>query len=197
MINHPIEWRPNPGTLIGVAGKKGSGKDEFAKVANKHGFRQIRFADALKGMMRFLLTYQGVDDVTAERMIDGDLKESPTPYLCGKTPRHAMQTLGTEWRDTIATNLWTNISEIKIAKLRSRGECVVVSDVRFPHEVDLIHQLGGLVIRVERPVGRTDEGTTHISEMLIDSLDADVVIRNTGSLEHYRALVEDTLHATA
>ena len=47
-------------------------------------------------MLRKLLACQGADAEMIRRMIDGDLKEAPTPLLEGRTPRHAMQTLGTD-----------------------------------------------------------------------------------------------------
>jgi hypothetical protein len=51
-------------------------------------WRQVKFAGPLKSMCMALgLT---------EAHIEGHLKEVPCELLCGQTPRHAMQTLGTE-----------------------------------------------------------------------------------------------------
>ena len=60
-------------------------------------------------MLRKLLACPGADAGMIRRMIDGDLKEAPTPLFEGRTPRHAMQTLGTEWgRDRIGRDLRAN-----------------------------------------------------------------------------------------
>ena len=92
--------------VIGITGHKGSGKDTAAEAVAAQGFTHVKLADALKAMLRKLLACQGADAEMIRRMIDGDLKEAPTPLLEGRTPRQAMQTLGTEWgRDRIGRDL--------------------------------------------------------------------------------------------
>ena len=86
--------------IIGLTGLAGSGETTVARhLMGMHGFVRHRMAEPLKSMLKALgLT---------EQQIDGDLKEVPCELLGGKTPRHAMQTLGTEWgRDLISQNLW-------------------------------------------------------------------------------------------
>jgi hypothetical protein len=58
-------------------------------LVNHRGFARVRFAGPLKAMMAAL------GCTNAE--IDGDRKEVPCDLLGGKSPRWAMQTLGTEW----------------------------------------------------------------------------------------------------
>jgi hypothetical protein len=110
----------------------------------------------------------------ANDMIDGHLKEAPTPFLSGRSPRHAMQTLGTEWgRDQMNENFWVNIT-LQRVKLFDR---VVISDVRFPNEVDMIRKLGGMVVRVERQIGDVP-ADLHPSEAWIPHLTVDAVLNN-------------------
>jgi hypothetical protein len=164
--------------LIGLIGKKGSGKDTAAEGLEAFGFQNVKFAGALKAMLRTLLVYQGVDEITIGRMIDGDLKEVPTEYLAGKTPRFAMQTLGTEWgRNHIGPDFWLDTAMKKAAT----GD-TVITDCRFPNEVEAVKANGGTVIRIVAE-GRTvfDEtavGVDHASETLMDELPEDVVIAN-------------------
>jgi hypothetical protein len=164
--------------LIGLIGKKGSGKDTAAEALETLGFQNVKFAGALKAMLRTLLAYQGVDEVTIGRMIDGDLKEVPTEYLAGKTPRFAMQTLGTEWgRNLIGPDFWLDAA----MKKATTGD-TVITDCRFPNEVDAVNANGGTVIRIVAE-GRTvfDEsavGVDHASETLMDALPASSIIVN-------------------
>lgn len=165
-------------TIIGFTGRKGSGKDTAANVlVEEQGFANVKFAGALKGMLAFYLYYVGVDSLQAERMIDGDLKEVPFEVLGGKTPRHAMQTLGTEWgRDLIHPDIWVD----SFFRRAAQFDNVVCSDVRFPNEIDAIHKAGGKVYRLERPLAE-NSFSSHESEKLVDTLEVDGIIDNSGT----------------
>ena len=152
--------------LIGLIGRKGAGKDTAAETLTARGYGNVKFAGALKDMIRTLLAYQGLDADMIERMVEGDLKEVPTEYLAGRTPRHAMQTLGTEWgRDLIDSDFW-----VKSAIRRAEGVGhAVVTDVRFPNEMAAIHDAGGVCIGISADWIKPTEGE-HESEALIDDL---------------------------
>jgi len=155
--------------LIGLCGKKGSGKTFVAEhLRDDKGATILRFADTLKAMMRVMgLT---------ESQIDGNQKETPSHILNGNTPRYAMQTLGTEWgRETIYQNIWVNIL---IEKSKSVDGLVVCDDVRFPNEIKAIHEQGGIVAWVERK-SIYAQGDTHSSETSINSNHCDVIVDNT------------------
>lgn len=176
--------------LVGLIGRKGSGKDTAAEALEAHGFQNVKFAGALKAMLRTLLAYQGADEDTIRRMIDGDLKEVETSLLGGKTPRFAMQTLGTEWgRDLIDPDFWLNTAMAKAAM----GD-TVITDVRFPNEVKAVADAGGSVIRIlvkGKTVFDGGVGEGHASETLMDELpaDAEVVNRMAEPGEHVPAVI--------
>lgn len=138
--------------IIGFTGPIGSGKSYAAQyLRDRHGYAIHKMASPLKNMMRAIgLT---------EDHIEGKLKHDPCDLLCGATPRHAMQTLGTEWgRNCINENLWVNLWESSLPP----GP-VVCDDVRFGNENDAIKRLGGKVIRIE---GKEQKDTLlHSSEM--------------------------------
>lgn len=151
--------------LIGLLGRKGAGKDTAAELLLSRGYQNVKFAGALKDMCRAALAYQGVAADTIERMIEGDLKEVPTPHLGGKTPRFAMQTLGTEWgRDLIEKDFW-----VQTAINRAGDHRTVVTDVRFPNEMQAIVSAGGVVIGITADWIVPTAGE-HESEALIDDL---------------------------
>lgn len=173
MINeHDIrDMRDTSGpSLLGISGRKGSGKSEAAKVLLHAGWKRVKFADPLKNMLRVM----GLDD----RHIEGELKELPCDILGGQTPRWAMQSLGTEWgRKMIYDDLWLNLAKREIALVLAQGHNVVVDDVRFENEAAMLRDLGGSVLEIRR--GPAPE-VTHESEK---GVTADLVYENDRSLE--------------
>lgn len=166
--------------LIAMIGGKGSGKDTFAQVlVQECGFVHTRFADPLKNMLRTMLREAGIADT--ERYIEGDLKETPLDVLGGKTPRYAMQTLGTEWRDFLDRELWSTLWQAKVKLLLQEGLPVVVTDCRFLHEAKVIRELGGTLIRIERFQAVGDD--KHISELEMRQISADHNVFNTSDIE--------------
>jgi hypothetical protein len=159
--------------LIGFTGRKGAGKDTAAAVLVSRGFELLKFAGPLKAMLRTLLEVQGADAETIERMIEGDLKEVPSSYLGGRSPRHAMQTLGTQWgREQINGEFWVQAA---VAAARQHDH-VVFADIRFPNEAAAIREAGGRVFRITRPSMVDDDA--HVSERLIDELEVDGELLN-------------------
>jgi hypothetical protein len=157
--------------LIGLCGAMKAGKSTAAEhLVEAHGFFRMRFAGPLKEMLKCLGLTQ------AE--IDGDLKETPCAKLGGKTPRHAMQTLGTEWgRNLIWGDLWTDALRRSVEVAMACGGDVVIDDVRFPNEVKMIEELGGHVICIER-IGTG--GVGHASEQQL--LNPGITIQNNSSI---------------
>jgi hypothetical protein len=133
----------------------------------------MKFASPLKDMLRAI----GLTD----QHIEGDLKEVPCDLLCGQTPRFAMLTLGTEWgRDTIGGDFWINIAAHRIATALAAGMSVVVDDVRFDNEADLIRRLGGVVLGLER------DNVLAIDHKSENGVTADLIYRNDGSAAELR-----------
>ena len=153
--------------IIGILGYAGSGKTLVAKhLVDRYGFRRTRFADPLKRMLKLGL---GLSD----EEVDGDLKMAPMDRFGGCTPRHMMQTLGTEWgRKRVYPDIWVD-AWVNIAR-ETEGP-LVVDDVRFPNEAEVIRELGGTLWRVYRPgVGMM----IHPSETAAGEIDEDALINN-------------------
>jgi hypothetical protein len=156
-------------TVIGFTGKMGCGKSTAAKMLQGFGFTRVRFAGPLKDMMACL-------GLTQDE-IEGHLKEAPCELLGGKTPRFAMQTIGTEWgRETISRNLWIKAWRRRVDALKEYIP-VVVDDVRFPNEAEAIKSAGGSIVRIVR--GNLHVSSSHPSELM--TFDADATITNNGT----------------
>lgn len=131
--------------LIGITGRIGSGKTTAAMyMCERYGFARHRFASPLKAMLHCL----GLTPLHT----DGELREKPCKILGGMTPRYAMQTLGTEWgRDLVSKTLWVDAWKATMPQ----NIPVVVDDVRFANEAEAVYEMGGTVIRIDRPEGAT------------------------------------------
>jgi hypothetical protein len=151
-----------------------------------HGFVNVKFAGPLKSMTREFLAAAGVPAGDIERMVEGDLKEAPVATLGGITPRRIMETIGTDWgRKTITEGLWTDVAEARIRALMGAGKSVVVDDMRFANEFELIERLGGRTIRIDRR-GRVPTSM----EGRLNGHFFDYYIANDGSRQEFRDVVD-------
>jgi len=87
----------------------------------------------------------------------------------------------------IGNNFWVQSLATKYKQMD--GVPVVIADVRFGNELDVIHSLGGVVVKVVRP--SLNNGDCHASEKTIDELNGDYEIINDGSLEELYSKISD------
>lgn len=145
--------------------------------------------------------------------------QSPHPELCKKcggklrylTPRHALQTLGTEWGRACHEDIWAKLG-VRRAKEWERCPYVqfddgdtrpmdppgiaVFTDCRFLNEARAIREAGGVIWRIVRPgAGLQGQAGAHASELEQDAIEADATISNVGSLSDLRRAVENLLEA--
>lgn len=151
--------------LIGIAGPARSGKDTAAlEIVESLGpaWGRASFADPIKSMLNHI----GVDT--------GDnYKDLPTNQY-GVSTRHMMQTLGTDWgRALIDADIW-----VSIFAAMNRGASLVVPDVRFENEAQLVRDHGVLI----HIMGRGGIPGGHVSEQRLQVLPGDYVINNDGGL---------------
>ena len=157
--------------IVGFCGLAGSGKSTAAQNLVARNFACVPFAAPLKRMFAALgLAPSSRDDPMVWR-------ETPHDLLCGKTPRQALQTLGTEWgREQIGADVWVRLW----AAEASAWPHVVADDVRFANEAAAIRGAGGLVIRIDRPGAGSASGAGHVSETI--PFEPDAAIDNDGDL---------------
>lgn len=174
--------------FVGLTGAAGAGKDTAAIwLAQRYpNLRVVQFAQPLKKMIRTLLAEVGVPP--AGRIWytnDPEGKQTPIPQLNGRTARHMMQTLGTEWgRNTQGQDFWLEVAGRGIERLikqRNMNVGMIFTDVRFPNEAALIRDLGGTMIRIVRPDHENaPDVAAHASESTPVPFDIEII--NDGDL---------------
>lgn len=114
--------------------------------------------------------------------------------------RRALQALGTDiWRN-IDPDHWVNLAKEPMKAALAEGQSVLLTDARFPNEVDATLAMGGVVIRLDvseatqrqRLMDRDgleldSDKASHPSETALDTYDRfSARVSNDGSLEELR-----------
>ena len=140
--------------IIGICGFIGSGKDTIADyLVNVQHFRRMSFAATLKDAVSSVFGWD-------RELLEGRTKESRAwreqvdawwatrlgiPDL---TPRWVLQNWGTEvCCKGFHNDIWVASLE---NRLRKTTDDVVISDCRFPNEIEALRAVGAQVICVER-----------------------------------------------
>ena len=167
--------------IIGLCGAAGAGKGTAAEALGGCGLLELAFADAIYTAVANITGYSVLD------LKDRTFKEVPIPWLGGKSPRHLLQTLGTEWgRNMIADDIWVRATMRHIDNLRGvLTTGVVISDVRFDNEAVAIRSRGGVVWEIRRTSSSCLDGqaSKHASERGVDPALVDAVIVNDSTAE--------------
>jgi hypothetical protein len=204
-------------TLIGINGKIGAGKDTVGEIIQKlcitnsgSKFEIKKFAGKLKETASLLtgIPIKKFEDqdfkMTAlgpewkKRFYDAD----SNPYYEEMTVRKFLQLLGTEaMRVGLHTNVWVNalFADYKwyVKSWDELGTEIdgaypnwVITDMRFPNEMEAVVEKGGITIRVVRPGTVTGD---HPSETALDDAAFDYEIINDGSMEELVSKVRSIL----
>ena len=140
--------------IIGICGFIGSGKDTVADyLVNFHEFRRESFASTLKDAVAAVFGWD-------RTLLEGRTKEAREwreqvdPWWAERlamptlTPRWVLQYWGTEvCRRAFHDDIWIASLE---NKLRTSKDNVVISDCRFPNEIQSIRDAGGKIVWVQR-----------------------------------------------
>jgi hypothetical protein len=179
--------------VVGLMGKKQSGKDTLADyLVEKHGYTRFAFADLLRQVV------YGIDPlICVERdeyyLFPGYTLPSDRAYLSRLTDlvdaigwdqakkirdvRRLLQRTGTEGVRSVDDDFWWRTTMKLIDAHHGK---VVITDCRFPNEVQQARQRG-LVVRIERP--GTDQVDQHASETAWLNESADFIVQNDGPLQ--------------
>lgn len=176
--------------IIGISGKKGHGKDTLGKFfIDNYQYQRFAFADPLKKILEIIF------DFTDDQLF-GNLKEIPDPYW-NCSPRKIQQFVGTDlFRDQLGQiipnldkNIWVEVTKRKIQKqmLNNPKSRIIITDVRFCNEAQMIRELNGVIIKVNRDSIKNLD--SHVSETENDEIIEDYYVSNNGTInEMYNSL---------
>jgi len=169
--------------IIGVLGKKNSGKDTVADyLVQYHKFKKISFAEPVKEICKLMFGFN-------HDQLYGNEKEAISEKF-GFSPRMAMQTIGTDlfrndivkYLPSIEDKCWIYAVKNKIDNIRNEDtyQHIVISDVRFQNELNFVHQLNGKIIKLIRGESKND---FHSSEDIDSVVGYDTLIINDYSFD--------------
>ena len=200
--------KKNPHTFfIGFSGKKQSGKDTAAKFAKEileqrgRKVEIVAFADPLKelcinlfGLERELVygTHEDKETIThlawENLPLEARITASGPLLRSGNmTIREVLQAFGTGVMRRFYSNVW---AEAPFRRNWIGTDVVILSDIRFLNEIEVVEKYEGTIIRVVRNTGLLD---THASEIELDSYPFRHIIENNGSLDDLYNKVYDCL----
>jgi hypothetical protein len=157
--------------IIGISGKKQSGKSTIAnrmhEIFSDIESEIIRFADPLKDIVRDC--FIPVEwNWTIESFESEENKRKVTP--CGKTVRELLQIVGTDWFRSVYPDAWVNT--FRMSMKFSTLPYVFVPDCRFPNELKVIQDMGGIVVRTLRhPFEDNHASETALDEVQKNTMD--------------------------
>jgi hypothetical protein len=153
---------------IALIGKARSGKDTSADyIVSKLLLQRVAFADPLRECVSLVQDTLG---------------------LPRSKDRKLMQLLG-DWARDINKNIFIELA------INGRDD-IIVTDVRFKNEAEVLKQNGFMLIRVTgnpTSVNRSDPIYQHASELEQDDIVADYEILNTGTIQELYDKIDEIL----
>lgn len=176
---------------IAFLGKARSGKDTAASwLVRERAYTRVAFADPLKEMALrvdpVIPSPYAFENVRLSRLVaDTGWDYAKTHY---PEVRRLLQAIGQTIRES-DPDYWVNVARRKISGAERWNLPVVVTDVRYPNEADMLRARGFRMVRIVRPGADAGEGAAHESENLLNDYPTDATVRNHGSIELLHRLI--------
>lgn len=137
--------------IVAFAGPKYSGKDTAAKAlydlhrnSTHNLFRPAKMAEGVKAICMDTFGY------TTEQLEDPILKETKTETWPFIEPRWPMMDIANWMRKHYGGEVWARRWERIALEMDSYWACHVVTDLRFPEELEMFKKHGALIIYIYR-----------------------------------------------
>jgi len=182
--------------LIGITGWKKHGKNTIADhLVKKYNYKKLHAVETLLNCFMELFTLD-------EDQVKGDRKDNKDDFW-GFVPRDPLNVLGTDFlREQgellipgIGDKLLVKAIERKILKIWEKNPKtrIVLTNIRFPNEVDLIKKYNGLMIKVKRNLPDDEFCVVHKSDLYIDQLSVDHDLENYSTTSDLLQLVDSII----
>jgi len=180
----------NAKIIYGLCGAAHSGKDTVASFISefKEDTEIISFAGPIKDACKILY------NLSDEQLNDPVIKEQ-IDERWNKSPRQIFQWFGTDiMRKNAGENFFLKNMEQRL--MASKAKCIVISDVRFENELEFVHKLDGIFIKITRPNKETTKHNKHISEQDLAGIFMEYNIINDGTLEELKEKIKSITSKT-
>lgn len=170
---------------LALLGKAQSGKDTAARflVADAK-YTALAFADPLRSLVwdinPYVPTAPGITVRLRSLIADVGWDYAKTTY---PEVRRLLQDVGQAMRERDPDH-WVSVTRRTVDAGLSWNMPIVVTDVRYRNELDMLTQRGFRSVRIIRPgAGAGGVAASHPSETALDDVDTDFEVSNAGSLE--------------
>lgn len=186
--------------------KRSDGVDSPFKGVSRdvHGHWRVACGDRTRGGIADEAEAATIYDAMAREQFGDYARTNASLFL---TPRHALQTLGTEWGRACFEDVWIDFALRRadallagkpdpIGRVRgARPACVIITDVRFENELVKLQAAGATVVLIDRPGALDALGAAaqHSSETELQRIDRDrfnVVVKNDGTLDEFKQAID-------
>lgn len=205
--------------IIGVGGYKTSGKDEFARgLVDGLDYHSRGMSDILDEFLLkqdpFILIRKGEPgwdhpsaafDSSGHVILPYTLVRAEVSYTEAKKirdVRRLLQSTGTDaGRTLIHEDVWVSKAIRSAGAIatenRADGYATVITGIRYPNELEMIHEFGGVAVWIDRPIitalheqalASQDPLAQHSSEVTLGADDFDIVLTNDGTINDLHRL---------
>lgn len=183
--------------VFALCGCMRAGKDTVAEhLCDSHGFVNLKVSAPLKQGLVHMFGF-------SQAQVEGDLKDVMDAQW-NVTPRQVLQWLGTDvFQHRIAAELLPGIGRLfwvtqLMRRIRDGDGNVVISDLRFQHELDAVEGLDSSVyhvitVKVERTNKLMDDASVHAHESELCALRTHSIVQNNSSIARLLAQVDELL----
>lgn len=178
--------------IIAICGLKRSGKDTIADTLCQHyGYEKVKIATPLKDALKILFQF-------TDAQVEGGEKDAIDPRW-GVEPRRLMQFIGTEVMQfqlqevlpNLGRKFW--IQRLIEEHISMNNKMIVIPDLRFKHEYELLSKHNTVFWRVERYETEMNRDT-HSSEQEYMDIPVQYIFKNNGSKERLENTVIDVIN---
>jgi len=170
-------------SLICIVGNIGVGKSTASNILKKYDYEEITFANPVKEIGLVL----GFEHKELYGSQEDKLKINEFWGVSGREfmQKFATNVMRNELQNHINMNMdgktiWVRLCEKKIIQMLKENKKILVSDGRFPDEIDMIKKYNGIIIKIER---NNSYDLQHESESYISKIICDKVINNNGTID--------------
>jgi hypothetical protein len=170
--------------LLGIAGKKRSGKDTVASII----FEQYPNVQVMAFATRMKDICASTFGVPIALFYDQSVKEIK---ISGwkMSPREMMTTMDGAIKGTYGADFFVRVIQQEYERLNALDypdspNILIITDVRFDAEAEWLKSVGGKIIQVTRPTDEKTDHSTHWSETGFNKKHIDYVINNDSSLDN-------------